>query len=74
MTDCLAEWGARIGVSPFYIAFVVAPLASNSAELIAAYNYALKKTCRSMTISLCALEGAAVMNNTFCLGTFYFVI
>jgi Ca2+/Na+ antiporter len=74
MTDCLAEWGNRIGVSPFYIAFIVAPLASNSAELIAAYNYSLKKTSKSMTISLCALEGAAVMNNTFCLGTFYFVI
>jgi Ca2+/H+ antiporter len=65
MTDCLAELGVRLGVSPFYIAFVLAPLASNAAELIAAYNYALKKTCKSMTISLCALEGAAVMNNTF---------
>jgi Ca2+/H+ antiporter len=74
MTDCLAELGVRLGVSPFYIAFVLAPLASNAAELIAAYNYSLKKTCKSMTISLCALEGAAVMNNTFCLATFYFVI
>merc|ERR1719160_383623 len=36
MTDCLAELGVRLGVSPFYIAFVLAPLASNAAELIAA--------------------------------------
>ena len=33
-------------------------------------NYARKKTKKTITISLAALEGAACMNNTFCLGIF----
>jgi Ca2+/Na+ antiporter len=74
MTDCMAEIGFRLEVNPFYVAFVLAPIASNAAELTAAYNYALKKTSKSMTISLSTLEGAACMNNTFCLGIFFFVM
>merc|ERR1711881_287092 len=72
--DVLSEIGDRIGVSGFYISFVLAPLASNASELVAAYNYAQKKTQKSMTISLSTLEGAACMNNTFCLGIFYMLV
>lgn len=70
MVDCLSEVGNRTGIPAFYIAFVVAPLASNATELIAAYNYSLKKTPTSITVSLTTLEGAAIMNNTFVLGVF----
>lgn len=70
MVDCLSEVGKRTGIPAFYIAFVVAPLASNATELIAAYNYSLKKTPSSITVSLTTLEGAAIMNNTFVLGVF----
>jgi Ca2+/Na+ antiporter len=70
MVELLSEIGKRTGVSPFYISFVLAPLASNASELVAAYNYAKKKTRKSITTSLSTLEGAAVMNNTFCLGIF----
>ena len=42
--DVLSELGHRIHVPPFFVAFVLAPLASNASELIASYNYALKKT------------------------------
>ena len=49
-------------------------MASNASELIAAYNYALKKTQKTITISLSTLEGAACMNNTFCLGIFLLLI
>lgn len=77
MVDCLNEIGVRTSIPGFYIAFVIAPLASNAAELIAAYNYAIKKTRKDITISLSTLTGAACMNNTFCLGIFlalmYFV-
>ena len=38
--DVMSNIGERIGVPPFYIAFVLAPLASNASELIAALNYA----------------------------------
>jgi Ca2+/H+ antiporter len=68
MVDILSELGTRTGIPSFYIAFVAAPLASNASELIAAYNYAQKKTVATITISLTTLEGAAIMNNTFVLG------
>jgi len=74
MVDILSEIGTRTGIPPFYIAFIAAPLASNASELIAAYNYAQKKTVTTITISLTTLEGACVMNNTFVLGIFMFLI
>lgn len=74
MVDVLSEVGTRIDVSPFYISFVLAPLASNASELLASYNYALKKTSKTITISFAALEGAACMNNTFCTGIFMLLI
>jgi len=64
----------RTGISSFYVAFVIAPLASNASELIASYSYALKKTPASISISLQALQGAACMNNTFCLSIFMALI
>ncbi|CAM9345556.1 unnamed protein product [Choristocarpus tenellus] len=74
MVDVLSELGTRIDVSSFYISFILAPVASNASELIAAYNFALKKTSKTITISLSALQGAACMNNTFSLGVFMFLI
>mmetsp|Transcript_87592 Transcript_87592/g.252601 ORF Transcript_87592/g.252601 Transcript_87592/m.252601 type:complete len:576 (-) Transcript_87592:130-1857(-) len=68
--DLLSEMGNRLNISPFYISFVLAPMASNASELVAAYAYASKRTKKSITTSLSTLEGAAVMNNTFCLGIF----
>jgi hypothetical protein len=72
--EVLAEWSKRYGVSPFYVAFVFAPFASNASELLAAYNYAVKKTAKSMTTSLSTLVGAACMNNTLCLAIFFALI
>ena len=66
--------GARTGVPPFYISFVLAPLASNASELLASFSYAQKKTSKTITISLTALEGAGSMNNTFPLGVFMALI
>lgn len=70
MVDLLSELGKRINVSAFYISFILAPLASNASELVAGFNYAKKKTSKSITTSFSTLEGAAIMNNTFCLGIF----
>jgi len=70
MVEVMSNVGTRIGVPPFYVAFVLAPLASNASELIASLNYAGKKTKKTITVSLAALEGAACMNNTFCLAIF----
>lgn len=74
MVDVMSEIGKRTNIPAFYVAFVLAPLASNASELIAAYNYAQKKTANSITISLATLEGACIMNNTFVLGIFMLLI
>lgn len=68
--NVLNEIGTRLQINPFYISFVLAPLASNASEMVAAYNYGRKKTQKMMTISLSTLLGAACMNNTFCLAIF----
>ena len=70
MVDVMSEIGSRTGIAPFYVSFLLAPLASNASELLASYYYASKKTRNSITISFTALEGAASMNNTFCLAIF----
>merc|ERR1712070_1028045 len=72
--DVLTNWGERLGISSFYISFVVAPFASNASELLSAYTYAKKKPKSAITTSLSTLIGAACMNNTFCLGIFYGLI
>jgi len=70
MVDVLSAMGRDMGINPFYVSFVLAPIASNASELTAAFNFASKKTKSSITISLDTLLGAACMNNTFCLGVF----
>jgi Ca2+/Na+ antiporter len=71
MVDVLSALGNFIGVAPFYVSFVLAPLASNASELVASMNYAAKRTKGTITTSLSTLLGAANMNNTFCLSIFY---
>jgi len=70
MVDVMQEIAVRIDISPFYVSFVLAPLASNASEVIASQYYASKKTTKTITVSLSALLGAACMNNTFCLAIF----
>jgi len=72
--DLLTEWGNRLDIPAFYIAFILAPFASNASELLSAYTYAKKKSPKAMTTSLSTLIGAACMNNTFCLGIFFALI
>lgn len=72
--EVMTEIAARIDVSPFYISFILAPLASNASEVIAAFNYAKKKTRKSIQVSLTTLEGAACLNNTFCLSVFLGIV
>lgn len=74
MVDVMQEIAVRAGLSPFYVAFILAPLASNASEVLASQYYAAKKTRKTITVSLSALEGAASMNNTFCLSIFMALI
>lgn len=70
MVDVMQEIAVRANISPFYVSFVLAPLASNASEVIASQYYAAKKTSKTITVSFSALLGAAAMNNTFCLSIF----
>lgn len=74
MTDMLGIIGDKAGIPKFYVAFVLAPLASNASELVSAMRLARKRTIRSMVQALSTLEGAAIMNNTFCLAIFLSLI
>jgi Ca2+/Na+ antiporter len=65
MVDVMQQIAVRAKISPFYVSFVLAPLASNASEVVASMFYAAKKTRKTMTVSLSALVGAACMNNTF---------
>mmetsp|Transcript_23350 Transcript_23350/g.32619 ORF Transcript_23350/g.32619 Transcript_23350/m.32619 type:complete len:572 (+) Transcript_23350:144-1859(+) len=70
MVDVMQEIATRLGLSPFYVSFILAPLASNASEVIASQYYASKKTRKTISVSFAALEGAAAMMNTFCLSIF----
>lgn len=74
MVDLLNKLGKLTDIPSFYISFILAPLASNASELVAASNLAAKKTVKSMTASLSTLIGAGIMNNTFVLGIFLALI
>jgi len=74
MVDVLSAMGKKSGIPAFYISFVLAPMASNASELVSSYKLAARKTSMAITQSLQTLEGAACMNNTFCLGIFYILI
>jgi Ca2+/Na+ antiporter len=70
----LSEVGERTKVPAFYISFILSPLVSNGAEVLAAYAYSQKKSSKTITISLSTLMGAAIMNATFVLFIFLLLI
>jgi len=74
MTDMLGIIGNKSGLDPFYVSFFLAPIASNASELLSTIKLAAPKTGKSMVQALSTLEGAAIMNNTFCLAIFLLLI
>ena len=74
MVEVMSNVGDRLSIPPFYVAFTLAPLASNASELLASIAYAGKKSKKTITVALAALEGAACMNNTFCLAIFMLLV
>jgi len=70
----LSEVGERTGIPAFYISFILSPLVSNGAEVLAAYAYSQKKSSKTISISLSTLMGAAIMNATFVLFIFLLLI
>ncbi len=70
MVKVMEEIANRLNIPAFYVSFVLAPLALNASEVIASQYYARKKTHKTITVALNALEGVVAMNNTFCLSIF----
>lgn len=70
LVNVLDEIATRTNIAPFYVAFILAPVVTNGSELMASYTFALKKTSPSIVCSFQQLLGAAVMNNTYCVGIF----
>ena len=57
MVDVFGRVGQLTDIPPFYISFILAPLASNASEVLASYSFALKKTKKTISVSLIQLEG-----------------
>eukprot|EP00607_Mallomonas_marina_P007925 CAMPEP_0182424912 /NCGR_PEP_ID=MMETSP1167-20130531/11188_1 /TAXON_ID=2988 /ORGANISM="Mallomonas Sp, Strain CCMP3275" /LENGTH=541 /DNA_ID=CAMNT_0024605089 /DNA_START=242 /DNA_END=1867 /DNA_ORIENTATION=+ len=74
MVDVLNELGVRLGIRPFYVAFVLAPIISAGVEIMAAYSYATRQTHKSISVSLSMLQGAVCMNNTLVLAVFMYLV
>ncbi len=70
MVDVIGTIGAKLNISPFYISFVVTPVASNASEVLSGLIFAGKKTKESISLSLSTLHGAATMNSTLALSIF----
>lgn len=70
MVDVINNFGKTVGVSPFYVSFIITPLASNASEVISALVFAKKKTNRALSLTISSLYGAATMNNTMGLAIF----
>jgi len=74
MVGVITRFGVATSIPPFYVSFIVAPLASNASELIAAIIFASKQKKENMTLTMSSLYGAVTMNNTMCLGLFLALI
>ena len=70
MVDAIDNFAREIKVKPFFVSFVVTPLASNASELVSSLIFASKKRKKNISLTFCQVYGAVTMNNTMCLGIF----
>jgi len=74
LVGVINEFSTKIDISPFYVSFVVSPIALNMREVIASFSYAKKKTTNSISLLLASFNGTATMNNTLALAIFLGII
>jgi len=74
MVDVIGDFGNSINVSPFYVSFLITPYCSNASEVISSLIFAMKKKKENTSMTYSQLYGAACMNNTLCLGLFFFLV
>jgi len=74
MVDVLNNFAKTVGISAFYISFMVTPLVSNASEVVCSMHMAERLDNENLTEALSTLFGAATMNSTFCLSIFFALI
>lgn len=62
--EVMVELGNRSGMGEFWVAFLLAPLASNTTELLNCYKYGCKKTRASVSVCIGTLQACVILNNT----------
>ena len=70
MVGAISDFGAAVGIAPFFVAFVIAPFASNASEVVSSILFAAKKRRRTISLTYSQLYGGITMNNTLVLGIF----
>lgn len=70
MVDVITNFGKRLDISPFYISFVVTPLALNASEIYHSILLTKKKTKQSISLHLLLVNGSATKISTLALGIF----
>ncbi|KAL0224766.1 hypothetical protein RCL1_002678 [Eukaryota sp. TZLM3-RCL] len=68
IVESFKNFGGYFNVPPFFVSFVLGPLASNLSEVITGFYFARKKTSEQSSLSVSSFFGAVVMNNTLCFG------
>jgi Ca2+/Na+ antiporter len=74
LIEIVTKLGKSSGIPSFYLSFVILPLVSNSAEVITSLMFAKECTTTSISLTLSSLYGAAILNNTFNTGIFFFLL
>jgi len=74
MVDVITHVGNKLNISPFYVSFVVTPIASNASEVISGLIFAQKRTVTSISLTLSTFHGAATMNSTLALCIFMSIV
>eukprot|EP00850_Spirogloea_muscicola_P001311 SM000005S17108 [mRNA] locus=s5:191804:194416:+ [translate_table: standard] len=70
IVDAIGGLSTATGVPPFFVAFIITPLASNASELVSSLQFARGKRRRNISLTFSQVYGAISMNNTLCLGIF----
>ena len=74
LIDVMDALGTRFGISAFYVSFLFSPVVADLYSFILTYRYALRKTSKSITLSLVSLVGSVIVNNTMVFGVFMILI
>ena len=63
-TSLVVTCGRTSGIPPFFVAFVVTPIASTASELVSSLLFAMKRRKRTISLTYSQVYGAISMNNT----------